>query len=120
MSHSVGIDIIEVERVRQALREDGFRDRVFTAAEIEYCEARSVPERHYAARFAAKEAVAKALGLEWPRFLEIEVAREESGKPVVILHGSLGELASERGQAVTVSISHLAETAAAAAVAFPL
>ena len=60
----VGVDLIEIDRVRRALERhgDGFRERCFTAAEREYCESKANPAQHYAGRFAAKEAVGKALG----------------------------------------------------------
>ena len=60
----VGVDMIEIGRIREALeRYSGFRDRCFTSAEQAYCDARKNPAQHYAARFAGKEAVGKALGL---------------------------------------------------------
>ena len=74
----VGIDMIEIGRIREALeRYTGFRDRCFTAAEQAYCDARKNPAQHYAARFAGKEAVGKALGLP---FAELErLARLSDG-----------------------------------------
>jgi holo-[acyl-carrier protein] synthase len=84
----VGTDIIEVDRIRKAIQRQGkaFLDRVFTAHEQAYCEGFQEPERHYAGRFAAKEALAKALGcgigasLSW---LDVEVLAEDSGKPIL-------------------------------------
>ncbi len=74
----VGVDMIEIGRIRDALeRYSGFRDRCFTAAEQAYCDARKNPAQHYAARFAGKEAVGKALGLGVARLFawrDIEIA----------------------------------------------
>ena len=58
----VGLDVIEIGRIRRALERPGFRERCFTAAEREYCDSKANPAQHYAARFAGKEAVGKALG----------------------------------------------------------
>src|ERR1700752_5089547 len=77
----IGIDLIEIDRIKKALARDGFRERCFTEAEREYCDSRPNPAQHYAARFAGKEAVGKALGcgvhFTW-REIEI-VGRPEPG-----------------------------------------
>src|SRR4029450_8362913 len=83
----VGVDLIEIERIRWALeRHPGFRERCFTAAEIEYCDSRPNPAQHFAGRFAGKEAIGKALGcgvhFTWR---EIEIAGRP--KPGVNLSG---------------------------------
>src|SRR3972149_1036227 len=91
---SVGVDLAEVERIRKALEDPRigkrFRERVFTPKEIQYCERkRRGRYESYAGRFAAKEAVMKALGRGWGAkvaWLDIEVARAPSGKPEIILH----------------------------------
>jgi holo-[acyl-carrier protein] synthase len=82
----IGVDLIEISRIKRALARDGFRERVFTDAEREYCESRPNPAQHYAARFAAKEAIGKALGcgVEW-RWREVEIAGRP--KPAVLLSG---------------------------------
>lgn len=113
----VGIDLVEVPRIREMLEKHGqrFKERTFTAAEIAYCDARAEPAMHYAARFAAKEAVAKALGTgiwaEGVNWTDIEVGREASGKPVIILHGMAKEHAGEA--ACLVSLTHTRDLAMA-------
>lgn len=118
-----GIDIVENERIRESLERfgDRFRNRVFTPVEQAYCSAKPEPTLHYAARFAAKEAVSKAFGtgigaqLGW---LDIEVYKEEgSGEPFVRLLGKGADLLQARGgRAVLVSLSHTKAYAAASAV----
>ena len=110
----VGVDIIEIARVDRAIRRyAGFRSRVFTYAEREYCESRPNPPQHYAARFAGKEAVGKALGcgvnFTW---LEIEIAGRP--KPSVTLSGSTLAYAERVGAgAMDLSITHSRELATA-------
>ena len=121
MTLGVGIDLCDIARMeRELARADGgFRDEVFCPAEIAYCESMHRPAMHYAARFAAKEAVFKALsaaGVPGAIWREIEVERGPSGEPRVALHGSVGRAARELGvSAVTVSLSHTGELAAACA-----
>jgi holo-[acyl-carrier protein] synthase len=112
---SVGIDLIEVERIRAALEHPRFglrfRQRVYTHGEIAYCEKRQRGRfQSYAGRFAAKEAVMKALGRGWGaqvRWLDIEVARGTSGKPDIILHGTTARLAEQLGiRQWALSITH--------------
>lgn len=108
----IGIDIIEIERVARAVSRQRFRERVFTEAEREYCDAASGAER-YAGRFAAKEAIAKALGagLAWH---DVEILRAENGAPLPRLHGeALKRLGDAR---VHLSISHSRDYAVAHAV----
>src|SRR5437588_10759383 len=90
---SIGIDIIEVRRVRETIeRTPRFAERVFTDAERAYCESRgAVAAQHYAARFAAKEAALKALQTGWSggvSWEDVEGAAKESGAPVNLFHGS--------------------------------
>ena len=110
--------MIEVERVKNALEDPRigrrFRDRVFTEGEIQYCEKKlRTKYESYAGRFAAKEAVMKALGRGWGarvRWLDIEVARARSGKPDIILHEKTAGLANELGiRRWALSISHTAQ-----------
>ena len=113
MPVGIGIDLIEIERVERALeRRPGLADRIFTPAELAYARERARPGRHLAARFAAKEAVIKALGQTVPA-REIEV---ESGKPPTIrLHGEAAEVAGDTK--LSISLTHSKESAAAVALA---
>ncbi len=115
----IGCDILDVDRmVRELAKEDsGFRDAVFTRPEIEYCERKRSPVEHYASRFAAREAVIKALGgvpdkdFSW---LDIEIGVDEDGAPFMELRGSMKDLADERGVAtIHCSLSHTATMAMA-------
>ncbi len=117
----LGTDVLTVARMAAELREGrGFRDAVFTPEEIVYCEAMRYPEMHYAARFAAKEALFKALdtdGRAGMRWREVEVRREASGRPQVVLHGSMRKLAQSLAvDAVFVTLAHTAELASATVV----
>lgn len=109
--YGTGVDIVEVERVERAIRRlgDRFLNRVYTPAELAYCAPEPHRYRRLAARFAAKEAVLKALGigLREVRWNQVEIERDRLGKPHVRLSGRVAEIASARGVAeVHVSISH--------------
>ena len=116
----VGVDLIEIARIRSALeRYPGFRARCFTAAERDYCDSRPNPPQHYAARFAGKEAVGKAIGVgvhfTWK---EIEIAGRP--KPGVRLSGRTAAAAERIGaHGIELSMTHSRELAAAVAVAVP-
>ena len=123
---STGVDLAEVGRIRAALEDartgKRFRERVYTPKEIAYCESRGRGKyESYAARFAAKEAVMKALGRGWGarvRWLDIAVERARSGKPKIVLYGKSAELAAERGIARwELSITHTREHGLAFVVA---
>jgi holo-[acyl-carrier protein] synthase len=95
----LGLDIAEVDRIEAAIRRHGapFLERLFTPAEVEYCERHKNKFERYAARFAAKEAAMKALGTGWSngvRWRDIEVVRAPSGKPTLKLSGRAAEIAS--------------------------
>lgn len=116
----LGIDLVDVPRIRDLLSRHGerFTERTFTAAERAYCESCADPAMHFAARFAAKEAAAKALGTGlWAQgvdWRDIEVTREDSGKPGLLLHG--GAKAHADGQGVTsilISLTHTKDLAMA-------
>ena len=119
---AIGIDIIEVARIREVLRRTPrFRERVFTPAERAYCDSRgAVAAQHYAARFAAKEAALKALQTGWRGGIgwqDVEIASRESGAPYLILHGPVLELFnSSRATAAHLSMSHTSEHAIAQVV----
>ena len=118
-----GIDIIETDRIRCSVSEHGqrFLDRVFTIAEQEYCtKNRKRYYEHLAGRFAAKEAVLKVLGTGWRggiAWTDIEVTKDTSGQPRILLTGECLRIATELGIAQWhVSISHIETHATASAI----
>jgi holo-[acyl-carrier protein] synthase len=117
----LGVDIVEIDRMRKALeRHPGMKERLFSAEERAYCDKRSRPEVHYALRFAAKEAVLKALGTGFAgmRFKDVEVVRENTGRPVPRLSGKAAERAEQLGIVeMHLSLSFTHSTAVASAVA---
>ena len=116
-----GTDIIETDRIKDAIKSDTFIKKIFTEKEIEYCESKKDPARiqSYAARFAAKEAIFKAIskvlhldyGIEWT---SIEILKEETGRPYVNL-----KIDNKKRQnlKIDVSLSHIKDYAVATAVA---
>jgi holo-[acyl-carrier protein] synthase len=108
----IGVDIVEVERMRRAVERYGgrFVGKVFTAAEAAYCRRASHPEQRFATRFAAKEAALKALGTGWTQgvqFLDVEVCNNEFGAPSVKLTGKALEVSRKIGvERVHVSLTH--------------
>lgn len=116
----VGIDIVEVSRIKAAIERESFVKRVFTDSEAAYCRSRGVQQAaSFAARFAAKEAVAKALGSGFAggNIKDIEVIVGAGGQPAIVLHGSFAVLAGRRGvTAAHISLTHTREYAAAQAV----
>lgn len=123
MIHGIGTDIVEVARIKKAIRKTSrFAARVFSEAEIRYCEESGAGLRYerYAARFAAKEAFLKACGTglrEGFSLTEITVKNAESGKPEIVLSGGSLETFKEKIQGgIHLSLSHLPELAMAVAV----
>ncbi len=116
---SIGIDIIEVQRIRETVgRSPRFVERVFTDRERQYCESRGVAAaQHYAARFAAKEAVLKALQTGWSggiAWRDVEVSSKESGAPFITLSGVALKLFQQLGaNTIHLSISHTTDNAIA-------
>lgn len=116
---SIGIDIIEVARIREVLlRTPRFTDRVFTRAEREYCDSRGVvAAQHYAARFAAKEAALKALQTGWRggiSWQDVEVSARDSGAPYLIFTGEVLTVFKKfNATAAHLSLSHTTEHAIA-------
>jgi holo-[acyl-carrier protein] synthase len=117
-----GIDVIEIERVQHSIERFGqrFLDRVFLNAEQAYCQTKRNSAESFAARFAAKEAAAKALGtgmrhgVSW---LEIEVVREPSGRPTLRFHGRAAQMAERLGVVrSSLSLSHSTGLALASVV----
>lgn len=117
----IGVDVCEVDRMRAALvRTPTLRGRVFTDAEQAYCDRRKDPAERYAVRWAAKEAVLKALGegVGACRWTEIEVVRAVTGAPSVVLHGGARTLALEQGVSRwLLTMTHTRRVAEAIAVA---
>jgi len=118
----VGIDMVEVQRIENILKRwgDKFTGRVFTESEIEYCRKRARPAIHYAARFAAKEAFLKSIGVGLAGGLEIkdiEALNDQHGKPVLNLHNKAKVTLNKNGAAtVHLSISHTARYATAVVI----
>ena len=116
---SIGIDIIEVARIREVLlRTPRFVERVYTQAERNYCDSRgAVTAQHYAARFAAKEAALKALQTGWRggiSWQDVEVSARENGAPYLIFTGQVKKIFEQFGATAThLSISHTSEHAIA-------
>ncbi len=109
MITGTGVDIMEIARIRGAVDRWGerFLTKVFTPEEIAHCSRRLMPHQHFAARFAAKEAVSKALGSGWAgafRWKDVEIVNDATGRPSVRLHGALAEGTST--SVIHVSLSH--------------
>ena len=110
MIQGIGTDIIEIERIRESIEKYGshFLDRLFTKKEQDYCKQHSNFATHFAGRFAAKEAISKALGTGFGKelsFLDLEILNEPSGKPIV-----------QKRPNIHVSISHCESYAVAMAI----
>jgi holo-[acyl-carrier protein] synthase len=115
---SVGIDLLEVERMERALaRRPRLAERLFTDGERDYAAGRARPGQHLAARFCAKEAVAKALALQVWDPLDVEVVA--GAPPTVRLHGRAARRAGELGVRVDISLTHTRGMAGAVAVLAP-
>ena len=116
----VGIDIIEIRRIKNAIESNGrFLEKIFTSSELEYLKSRNLRPEYVAGRFAAKEAVAKALGTGFRGFdfKDIEIDRTTLGKPIVILKGKAKLIAKKEGQYnIHLSISHGEDSAVAYAI----
>jgi len=116
-TYRVGIDLLEIERLERALeRTPRLAERLFTDRERAYAASRGRPGQHLAARFCAKEAVAKALGIESWNFHEVEVIGT-GGPPRIRLSGSAAARAAELGVQIEVSLTHTGREAAAVAIA---
>jgi holo-[acyl-carrier protein] synthase len=113
---AVGLDLLEIERLEHALeRRPRLAERLFTDAERAYAASRARPGQHLAARFCAKEAVAKALGLEAWSFTDVEVT-SSGGPPEVKLHGAVARRAESLGVTVRISLTHTRTDAGAIAI----
>ena len=115
----LGVDIVEIDRLEAAIARRGraFLERVYTPAEITYCGRHRNQAERFAGRFAAKEAAMKALGTGWRRgvrWVDIEVVREPSGKPTLILYGTSHVIADRLGvKHIAVTITHTGNSALA-------
>ena len=118
----IGVDIVEIERLRETLarQQDRFIRRVFTEAEQKYCAAHRDPVPHYAARFAAKEALFKALGTGWAKgvsWQDAEVIRADTGAPVLVLHGEAEKFSLKLGaRTAHLSLTHSNDSAVAVVI----
>lgn len=118
----VGIDIIEIDRIKKSVDDfgDHFLKKVFTTKELEYCMSKSNKYQHLAARFAAKEAVYKALASGWDENMtwqSIEISNEPNGLPVVTLHGEISKFLSEN-EGLRISMSHSRDYVACVAIIY--
>jgi len=114
----VGIDIIEIKRIERLFSaNEGFLRKIYTEKEVEYCKPKKNKYQHFAARFATKEAMFKALGTGWVgkmKWTDIELLNDENGRPYVNLYGSVKELADKKQiDDIAVSISHCQDYAIA-------
>ncbi len=118
----IGVDLVENTRIQHSLDRFGerFLHRVFTQGEIDYCQSMKYPARHFAARFAAKEAVSKAFGTGIGKAMgwkDIDVHREGTGQPFVVFAGGAKQLVAERQVvAAWISLSHTEHHAVATVV----
>jgi holo-[acyl-carrier protein] synthase len=109
MIRGIGVDIVDIERIHKLVEAEGerFLHKVFTQTEIDYCNGKARRHQHFAARFAAKEAVSKALATGWAgdfRWKDVEVTNDPTGQPRISLHGLLRE---HIGSAhIQISLSH--------------
>ncbi len=115
----IGTDIIEIDRIEKAIAKykQRFLDRIFTQNEQEYCQKHRTAARHFAGRFAAKEAIVKALGTGFHNsisWLDIEIINDAAGKPVVHLSNHLNNLLDH--PRILLSISHCHQYATACAI----
>jgi len=119
----IGTDVVEVLRIAQMIERHGelFIQRVYTPFEIDYCNARKAATQHFAGRWAAKEAILKALGTGWARgisWTDMEVRNDEAGRPSVRLGGGAREVCEKLGIGdILVTISHCRTHATAFAIA---
>ena len=116
----IGIDITEVSRIESLVEQhEQFLTRVYTEREISYCNKKKNKYQHFAARFAAKESVLKALGVGWSqeiKWTDIEVVNEPSGKPRINSYGEVKRLMEQKGvKEILISLSHTSHYAIASA-----
>lgn len=115
----IGVDIVDVERMKEALEESAGKlaEKVFTETETNYCRSKKNPYEHFAARFAAKEAVSKAVKTGWSgafRWKDVEVVNDDSGAPRIVLYNEMANLL--QNSRIHLSLSHTQSTVVAFAV----
>jgi holo-[acyl-carrier protein] synthase len=120
LSMGIGIDITEVDRIESlAEQHEQFLARVYTEREIGYCSRKKNKYQHFAARFAAKESVLKALGVGWSqdiKWTDIEVVNDSSGRPHINTYGAVKKLVEQREvKEILISLSHISHYAIASA-----
>ena len=116
MIHGTGVDLIEISRIKNSIQKYSgkFEERVFTSKEIDYCRSKPDPFKHFAARFAAKEAVLKSLGTG----MAMEILNQESGRPVLSLSGKGRDIFDSLNlRDIHISITHDKQYAVAQAIA---
>lgn len=110
MISGTGIDIVEIDRIQKSLEKgNGFKEKVFSAEEIAYCQSKRKPSESFAGRFAAKEAFFKSLGTGWVgelAFNEVSITADSNGKPVLNLLGNTKRIVDLEKARLHVSISH--------------
>ena len=123
MIFGTGIDIIEIDRIKQSIQKysDRFEQKVFTQKEVDYCHSQADPAKHFAARFSVKEAVLKCFGTgmtDGILWKDIEVDRQESGQPILNLYGKGKELFGQlKLKHIHIPITHEKNYAVAHAIA---
>jgi len=123
MIHGTGVDLIEISRIKNSIQKYSgkFEERVFTSKEIDYCRSKADPFKHFAARFAAKEAVLKSLGTgmaEGISWKDMEILNQESGRPVLSLSGKGRDIFNSLNlRDIHISITHDKQYAVAQAIA---
>ena len=123
MIHGTGVDLIEISRIKNSIQKYSgkFEERVFTSKEIDYCRSKADPSKHFAARFAAKEAVLKSLGTgmaEGISWKDMEILNQESGRPVLNLSGKGWDIFNSLNlRNIHISLTHGKQYAVAQAIA---
>jgi holo-[acyl-carrier protein] synthase len=109
MISGLGIDLVQIHRIKEIIEkwDQKFTERIFTSEEIKYCSNHKNPHLHYASTFAAKEALIKAHGRGNLKFKEIEIVRENTGKPIIKLSGNaLTIIKNNNINNISVSLTH--------------
>jgi holo-[acyl-carrier protein] synthase len=109
----IGVDLVEIKRIRELIKNPRFLHKIFTDKEIEYCSKKKIADQHYAVRFACKEAVWKALNpSEYIKFKDMEILNENSGKPIV----KFVNKKKNYGKKLKISLTHTKDYACAVAI----